>query len=661
MKKICSLLISILLIFLMSGPVFATSDTTPPVINSISINARSLSGGEKLLFKISGDDDLSGIYSIMIEYHLKSDHKQKLSIEFDNQSSSNIFSGTYKIPEKTSPGEWEVFAIQVWDNAGNRQLYVAPDLHDLGNMDFTVKKKQGADITPPILESIIIKNKVISAPGKIEVTAVAIDDKSSNVKVQVTYLIADEQHAISLSKTTGNTYTGSLNVGEKAKYQPVKLGFVLLEDDAGNQTWYSYDPSEYPFGDQSLKLNTNIDVSFSNAVSDTIPPELLNYNYSNSEVAAPGTVNIEFNARDDISGVASISAHFIGVDSEGRQISYFILSPQYSSKSKKFVSKHTFDQYYPNCVFSIIKIEIKDMAGNLKIYSTEPQAGESKLKEKTLTLTRAIVGDVAAGTMNDNYAEKIRDAGDNDVITLDCTANPTASKGVFDAIRGSNKTLILVNDGIQWIFKGSDIFNTAKDINTRIKISKLDDLGNEHMLDCFTESNNGLVIEFASNGLLPGRALIKIKADYTFRNYVGESDLYVYLFQDAEGSLEAIAERIEMNAGGYFEFYITHNSKYIISSNKAKAEAITKDSTSLNEELSVSIAQNDDFVLREEQTVAAKNDLTDESDTQLYNNNNNYYYIYSLVFIMVLAAIAVVFRIPIMSKLKGNRNSHRDQ
>lgn len=349
-RSVWTLLMCILLVCLISVNTFAVSDQTPPEIQSISINSTSLYGGGELMFNVSASDDTSGVGHIMIEYRLQSNYDKRITIEFDNTSTTNNFTGSYILPEKVHPGLWEVSAIQIWDNAGNLQVYLSESLQTLGNINFTVMESPGVDIVPPVLNSIKVKNMTISAPGKIEVVAVATDDKSSNLKIQVTYSISNSQHGFQLLKTTGNTYEGSLAVEENAKYQKVKLDFVIVEDDAGNQTWNSYSPGDYPFGDQSLRLDTNLDVSFSNFVSDTTPPELLGFTYSSSQVEAPGTVNISFDVKDDSSGIASIKPHFAGYDENGNVIDYWLLSPQHTSNTT-YVSNFTFDQYYPNATF----------------------------------------------------------------------------------------------------------------------------------------------------------------------------------------------------------------------------------------------------------------------------------------------------------------------
>ena len=629
----------------------AVSDKTPPELTSITTNNNSFFGGDKITFSIVGTDDLSGLKHIMIEYRLKSKPSNRFSIEFDNNGSTNSFSGTYTLPEKTAPGEWEAFAIQIWDGAGNLNTYISevPEHEQIvrfPSLGFTVKQKPGADFVPPVLNSISVKNKVISAPGKIEIVANATDDKSSTVTIQVTYIIRGEQHATNLVKTSGNTYAGSINVDANAKYQPAKLRFVLVQDAAGNQVWYSYDPSEHPFGEESLKLNVNLDVSFSNAVSDSVPPMLVDFGYSSTNVTAPGVMNIWANAYDNLSGIAEIKMHYIGKDQSGKTIDHWILYPAYDDKTKKYVSNFTFSQYYPNAEFSVVRIELTDGAGNKTVYATEPQEQEKPLKKTTVKLTKAITGNVAGGTMNEDYVEKIKAAKNDDTILIDSTSNPVVIKEAFEAIKDTNKKLILVNDGIQWVFSGDDITEATKNINTKISLYKFDGYGNETLLDYFSEESKGLVIEFAPNGVLPGKALIKIKADYTFRNYIGEKDLYIYHYQETENGLEAIASKIEMSADGYYEFYITHNSKYIVTPQKAKASAVVKDNTKLNNQPSKDgqSSETTSQSATESSSTSASSSLSTTQPQKASKGSQNLALVLVLVLIACILVAVVVFR-----------------
>lgn len=550
-------------------PLFATTDVTGPTINSIITNKNSLYGGDVLTFSINASDDISGVENLMIEYRLDTDSTKHMSIEMPNNSGSNSYSYSYTMPTNTNPGLWKSYVIQIWDSAGNLRTYWETDNEDdaiisFANLDFTIIENPDIDTSPPTLNSISVKNKTISAPGLIEIIVNASDNKSTNLEVQVTYLIRGEQNSISLSKTSGTTYEGSLPVGADAKYSNTTFAFAILKDDAGNEVWYSYDPSKYPFGDASRLLSTNIDISYSNTVSDTKAPSLRSYSYSKSTVSVPGSFDIILDAIDDVSGIANIKIYFSGKDEYEQIFDSWILGggATYNSTKKRYIVSFTFNQYKPNSTYYVTKITLTDGAGNSAHYSINPQNNEIKIEQKFLSVVKAIQGDIETGTMNDDYIDNIAEAADGSSISIDCTKTNTVESEVFDLIKGTKKQILLINDGIQWIFNGEDIINTTKSISTNINVYTFDEYGNEHLLDNFTENTNGLIIEFPPNGLLPGKALIKIKADYTFRNYVGEKDLYVYYLNEQSNGLEAVANKIEMSADGYYEFYITHNSKY---------------------------------------------------------------------------------------------------
>ena len=201
------------------------------------------------------------------------------------------------------------------------------------------------------------------------------------------------------------------------------------------------------------------------------------------------------------------------------------------------------------------------------------------MEKKTLTLVQAVISDDTTSTVDNKYLDKIEKLEEGKSISVDTTSGDKLKAEAFDAIKGRDIDMVVVNDGIQWVFNGKDIINETKDINTEVKVSKIDLFGHEIFAEMFDSDNYAIVIEFANNGLLPGRALVKIKADYALRNYVGDTDLFVYYFDKQEEGLETIAKKISLSDEGYYEFYITHNSKYIISKKPVSSKNIVKDST----------------------------------------------------------------------------------
>ena len=200
------------------------------------------------------------------------------------------------------------------------------------------------------------------------------------------------------------------------------------------------------------------------------------------------------------------------------------------------------------------------------------------MEKVTMTLVQSVVSDITTSTVNNDYVEKIESLENGKSITIDTTSDSILKADAFSAIKGKDVNMIVINDGIQWIFNGLNIINDVKDINTKINIYKIFECNNGEYEGMFSEGTDAIVIEFASNGLLPGKSLIKIKADYSLRDYIGDSGLYVYHIEDSSDGLESIAKQISLSEDGYYKFYITHNSKYIISKKAASKSSVVKDS-----------------------------------------------------------------------------------
>ena len=79
------------------------------------------------------------------------------------------------------------------------------------------------------------------------------------------------------------------------------------------------------------------------------------------------------------------------------------------------------------------------------------------------------------------------------------------------------------------------------------------------------DDQSAVVLKFAENGELPGKATIQVKVDYAMREYLGTGEpLCVYYFNNQTGKLELIAENLVVINDTYVEFAITHCSYYVL-------------------------------------------------------------------------------------------------
>lgn len=65
--------------------------------------------------------------------------------------------------------------------------------------------------------------------------------------------------------------------------------------------------------------------------------------------------------------------------------------------------------------------------------------------------------------------DKINNANDDSIISIDTSKNSNINQNIFAAIKGTNKKISLESNGIRWIFNGKDI-KTPKTIDISSKI-----------------------------------------------------------------------------------------------------------------------------------------------------------------------------------------------
>jgi hypothetical protein len=164
--------------------------------------------------------------------------------------------------------------------------------------------------------------------------------------------------------------------------------------------------------------------------------------------------------------------------------------------------------------------------------------------------------------ITDEIVNKIKELEDNIVIEVNANENPIIRKETFDAIKGVNKTLIVSYADYEWVFNGLDIDN-PKQVDVSAKIYNTDDAD-------FADGkvSGGLVLDFPENGDLPGKCLIKVYDTKFISNILHRGNVNVYYYNDESGMFELVESDLSYNDKGFYEFYITHNSNYVMTSGK---------------------------------------------------------------------------------------------
>ena len=174
---------------------------------------------------------------------------------------------------------------------------------------------------------------------------------------------------------------------------------------------------------------------------------------------------------------------------------------------------------------------------------------------------------------NEDYGNSILsqvyDATNNAKIIINADSNSIISSDIFNSIKGSNKELLINYKDVQYVFKGKNI-NLIKDINVSMNYDRvIDDKVIGKLI------NNGTVLTFASNKDLPAKAKVRLRTSQALKESVGTTNIYVYYFDEIKNKFELIQKGITETKDGYYEFNISHTSKYIMTSSKIKDSLLT--------------------------------------------------------------------------------------
>ena len=193
--------------------------------------------------------------------------------------------------------------------------------------------------------------------------------------------------------------------------------------------------------------------------------------------------------------------------------------------------------------------------------NVEPTIPSDNTSIPTLSETAATTNLSAATVIS-----AINNITNNGKVTVDVTANKTIAKEIFDAIKGTDKTVTFTQNGVEWSFNGKDITGSTKAVDMTVNVAALSatNSGNKAAIAEKANNENVLVISFAKNGQLPGKAKVKVKLDAAWLAGKNKNNINVYYYNETTKAIETIASALVVDSEDYVQFDITHNSDYII-------------------------------------------------------------------------------------------------
>ena len=161
----------------------------------------------------------------------------------------------------------------------------------------------------------------------------------------------------------------------------------------------------------------------------------------------------------------------------------------------------------------------------------------------------------------------------NAIITVVADNYTVIHQNLFQALQGTERTLIIEYGESEWVFNGADITNPKNiDVSMMIKDITNKDFKNSSLIDELPTKIK--LLTFSNNGTLPGKVLIRLKS-MELDKLFGEDNLYIYYYDLDEDKFLKVAMEIQKE-NGYYEFYINHNSKYILTEKEVKNKYVAK-------------------------------------------------------------------------------------
>lgn len=604
MKKIIlTLLIGLILIF----PIITkaeTIDTTPPIISSITAETTEYNIGDAVKLTVDVSDDISGIYFVNVILAPKDDINNLNSLIMIHNS--NLKNGvsviTSNINFGVKDGKYVIRMIQVSDWAGNMNYFANDNVEKMPdtnynplpfkNVEINVTNKS-TDKTAPIISNIKINKNQFNVGEKL-IVSMEVTDESD---IKSAHLSGDYGWS-GFVNTHDNIYQAEILLKKPGTF---KFYAIEISDIYNNSGRYLYKSGPEIISKEYNIIEDNLlDITVSGEL-DEIAPTIKSVEINKKEVKLPSTLEIKVNYTDNKPN--DIYRQWIEIyDVKTKEKSKIYCNEGIRPEDYFLTCLINLKQYEELGEYYIGRISLEDGSNNISNYTYE----DNTLEYYSFKIIADTNSDSSSSTISDNLDNVIINTKDDAVISIDSTRNNIVKKSIFDNIKGTNKTIVIESDGIQWIFNGKDIKNETKDINVKANISVIDTKTDSALLNKIFDNVKLINISFAPNGLLPGIAKIRVKADYTFRNIVGTKNLYVLYLDESNNTVRYISKLLNMTSDGYYEFYIAHNSKYLITSEKPKETYIETSNTD-----------------KEVEKINTSNNNTKEENQDKTNNEDN--------------------------------------
>ncbi len=378
------------------------------------------------------------------------------------------------------------------------------------NIELT--SENDGDVTPPELIATKLDNAVIMPGGTVQLTIKATDesgfvteDNGANVAI-VTYACNGFMENYELPYyESENVFRGEIQIPESASEGIYRLEYVDLMDISGNMITYSAGI------DNHVNLVRTGNILVKNNLDEQWYPNISSNAYGS--YTAPFVPKV-------YTDHGTIEMLLNGENYDGQPITEF---------------------------------------GNYNLFIKATGADGSISTEE---YNFSVIFEMNNETSNEEVISYILESADNNIMIQLNNDSRTVDSSIFKAIKDSRKTVsFLLSYDQSWTFDGNNINDEdIRDVN--LSVSNVSEYENK-ILEI---DENAVIIDFAHNGNLPGKA--EVKAYIGYKSPLSNKEVTLYYYNKETGKPEKIKESLYIEyvyGDEYVTFEIDHCNTYFIS------------------------------------------------------------------------------------------------
>jgi len=507
------------------------ADDKGPILNNISYST-IVKAGNNIDIIVDAEDELSGIKNIKLVYY----GLDNVS-EYDSTSHNLVYdesTGKYMVSINTLDEYkykmlYDAYII-ISDNSGNSSLV------DIDNI--YISDENGVyDDKRPEITSVEFNKDELNVGDTLEIIVNVKDNLSGMPKNLIIYPIVGmmEEPMLLIYDEEAKVYKGKLEIIKYLSGSSIFFGSSVIKDNTGNIGF--------------LNMDKLIPIANSNGEYSKVNTPMINsIKYDKDEYEVGEELIIIVDASSENNSTSKVKLNYY----ENGKVSR--MTSQYDEETGKYIFKIYIDK---NLINKGIELE------SISIETENREIQRSYINTKINVVPKTEKIEMNEETQIDKIVDQIKNTEEKRIEINLQTNEKNANKEIFEAIAGTDKVITFKQeDGTSWTFNGKDIDkNNLKDI----KLSLSNKPSEEAKVAINEVDKNPIFIKFDYHGILPGKALVKIKLE----NYedLKDKNLTLYYYNEETKSIEKINDNIKVDNNGFVTIEISHCSDYFLSQN----------------------------------------------------------------------------------------------